>query len=92
MVDAAAAHDVIVLGRLFFWCRRRVECVGKASSVDRILLVTIDNLRRLGTEHFVEGRDKVVDMMKLRSRRLVGLDAFGPVISAARVGEHIAVV
>ena len=54
------------------------KCVGKAHAVHRILLEPVHDLRWLDADDLVERRHDVVDVVKLRSRRLVRPDAFGP--------------
>ena len=54
------------------------ERVGHADAVDRVLLEAVDDLRRLDAEDVVDRRHDVVDVMELRPRRLVRLDALRP--------------
>ena len=78
VIDAAAAVVVEVLRVL---ARRRLgvgERVDNADAVDRILLEAVNYLRRLDAENLVDGRRDVVDVMELRPRRLVRLDARWP--------------
>ena len=62
-----------------------------ADAIDRVLLEAVDFLRRLDAEHVVERRGDVVDVVKLRARRLVRLDFLRPrndqrIARAAEVG------
>jgi hypothetical protein len=55
----------------------RIEGVGEAHPVDRVLLVAVDHLRRRDAENLVDRGHHVVDVGELRPRGLVRLDARG---------------
>ena len=75
---AAAAHDLEILGELSAFGFRVAEGVGEADAVDRVLRDAVDHARRGDADDFVDGRDHVVHVVKLRARRRVGLDLRGP--------------
>ena len=66
MVNAAAAHDLEILGVLHLRRLRVVERAGEADAVDRVLRNAIDHAGRCDAEDFVDGRNDVVHMQELR--------------------------
>src|SRR5271166_6550655 len=77
-MDGAAAKRLEILLRLASRGRGVGEGVDHADAIDRILPEAIDDLGRLDVEDVVERRRDVVDMMELRPRRFIRLDALRP--------------
>ena len=73
VVDRAAAHDLEVLGEQLALGFRVVKGVGETDAVDWVLLDAVDRARRGDAENFVNRRDDIVAVMKLRARRRIGL-------------------
>ncbi len=91
VVDAAAGHDVEELRGAR---SRRLgvgQGVGHADAGDRVLLEAVHDTRRGDLRQLVDRRHDVDDVVELRPRRRVGLDAPGPgdgqrLAGAAEVG------
>ena len=78
VVDAAAAHDLEILGVFHLLGLRIVEGVGKADAVEWVLRDAVDHARRRDAQDVVDGRNHIVDVEELSARRGVGLDLRGP--------------
>ena len=59
-------------------CHGVMEGRQHAYAIDGILFETIDALWRRNAENFIKRWCDIVDVIKLRSRRVIGLDLFRP--------------
>jgi len=78
LIDAAAAVIIEILDVLAPWGLRVSEGIDHAGAVDRVLLEAVDDLGWLDAEDLIDRRHDIVDVMELRSRHLVRLDARRP--------------
>ena len=78
LINGTAAVVVEVLDLFARWRLGIGEGVGEAHAIHRILHEAVDDLRRLDAGDFVDGGHDVVDVVELRARRPVGLDALRP--------------
>ena len=65
MINAAAAHDIEVLGLHHLRRLGVVERAGKAHAIKRILFDAVYHLGRRDAHHVIDGRHDVVHVQKL---------------------------